>query len=55
MSSTAEKVAEVWNKEAGSWQIGRGIFWTEHLAVRERMNLLASGKKNEDVYPRPLS
>lgn len=44
------QTASYWGTEAGTWQIGRGIHWTEHLAVQERINRKASGDPRKDPY-----
>lgn len=44
------KTKEYWGKEAGTWQIGRGIHWTEHIAIQERINKKVSGDPHKDAY-----
>lgn len=42
--------SEHWGKEAGTWQVGRGIHWTEHQAVQDRINKMVSGDHSRDAY-----
>src|SRR3990172_12550119 len=44
------KTKQKWGKEAGTWEIGRGIHWTEHKAVQERINKKVSGDPKKDPY-----
>ncbi len=44
------KTKELWGKEAGTWEIGRGIHWTEHIAIQERINKKISGDFKKDPY-----
>ena len=41
-----------WGKEAGSWKVGRGIFWLEHEEVQKRIKHKVSGNysKNHIQY-----
>ena len=41
---------EFWDREGGSWELGRGIHWTEHLAVQERLNLKIGGHIQNDLF-----
>ncbi len=43
-------VVEFWDREGGSWKLGRGIHWTEHLAVQERLNLKIGGHIQNDLF-----
>lgn len=44
------KTRELWGKEAGTWEIGGGIHWTEHQAIQERINKKVSGDPRKDIY-----
>jgi 2-polyprenyl-3-methyl-5-hydroxy-6-metoxy-1,4-benzoquinol methylase len=44
------KAKEHWEKEAGTWEIGRGIHWVENIAVQNRINLKVSGRLDQDPY-----
>lgn len=48
--SGLQKTATHWGAEAGTWRIGRGIHWTEHPAVQERINTKVSGNAHTDPY-----
>lgn len=39
-----------WGAEAGTWQVGRGLHWTEHRLVQERINRKVSGNPAVDAY-----
>ena len=39
-----------WGNEAGTWEVGRGIHWMEHIAVQERINNKSSGDPHIDPY-----
>ena len=41
---------EFWDREGGSWALGRGIHWTEHLAVQEWFNLKIGGHIQNDLF-----
>lgn len=41
---------EKWGAEACTWEIGRGIHWTEHKAIQERINKRVSGDVHKDPY-----
>jgi ubiquinone/menaquinone biosynthesis C-methylase UbiE len=43
------KTSEYWGKEAGTWHVGRGIHWTEHIAVQERLNKKITGDPYKDA------
>jgi len=45
-----EKVKQYWDQESGTWEIGRGIHWTEHTAVQQRINQMVSGSPHTDPY-----
>lgn len=45
-----QKTKEHWGKEAGTWQVGRGIFWLEHPEVQKRINEKVSGNGNISPY-----
>jgi 2-polyprenyl-3-methyl-5-hydroxy-6-metoxy-1,4-benzoquinol methylase len=45
-----EQTASYWGVEAGAWQIGRGLNWTEHIAVQERINSKVSGDPHKNPY-----
>lgn len=45
-----KQTASHWGTEAGTWEIGRGIHWTEHIAVHERLNKKVSGDPLKDAY-----
>ncbi|MBN2475439.1 MAG: class I SAM-dependent methyltransferase [Pirellulales bacterium] len=49
--SLIAKVKKHWGKQ-GEWQVGRGLHWTEHAAVQERINRKVSGdpRKNPFVF-----
>jgi SAM-dependent methyltransferase len=47
---STKKTKEYWGKEAGTWEIGKGEHWTEHIAIQERINWKASGDYNKDPY-----
>lgn len=49
-SKKDNKTSEYWGKEAGTWQIGRGIHWTEHVAIQQRLNKKVSGDPLKDAY-----
>jgi len=42
--------AEFWDREGGTWEVGRGIHWTEHLAVQERFNVKIGGHIHRDLF-----
>lgn len=42
--------SEFWDREGGSWELGKGIHWTEHLAVQERFNLKIGGHIHHDLF-----
>jgi len=44
------RTSEFWDREAGTWELGRGIHWTEHLAVQERFNLKTGGHIHRDLF-----
>ncbi len=44
------KTSEFWDKEAGTWELGRGIHWTEHLAIQERFNQKIGGHIHKDLF-----
>lgn len=44
------QTSEFWDKEAGTWELGRGIHWTEHLAVQERFNQKIGGHVHRDLF-----
>jgi O-antigen biosynthesis protein len=44
------KTKAFWDKEAGTWEIGRGLHWTELIAVHERLNIRISGEQYVDLY-----
>lgn len=44
------KTKTFWDKEAGTWEIGRGIHWTELIAIHERLNGKMSGDRYIDLY-----
>jgi ubiquinone/menaquinone biosynthesis C-methylase UbiE len=48
--NTENRTKEHWGKEAGTWKIGRGIHWTEHIAVQHRINEKVSGDPHKDPY-----
>ena len=50
IKSAENKTKEYWGDEAGTWRIGRGLHWTEHLAVQERINAKASNHPQRDPY-----
>lgn len=50
MSDNANITSTYWGKEAGTWQVGRGIHWTEHQAVQDRINRMVSGDPASDAY-----
>ena len=37
-NSSSDKTKKFWDKESGTWEIGKGIHWTELIAVHERLN-----------------
>lgn len=43
-----QRTKDHWGKEAGTWQVGRGIFWLEHEAVQRRINEKVSGDPGAD-------
>lgn len=45
-----EKTRAFWDKESGTWEIGRGLHWTELIAVHERLNTKISGDRYIDLY-----
>ena len=45
-----ERAAAYWGAEAGSWWVGRGLHWTEHVLVQERINTKISGDPMVDSY-----
>lgn len=42
-----KKTKEHWGKEAGTWRVGRGIYWLEHEEVLKRINEKVSGDPNK--------
>ena len=44
------RTAAHWGAEAGTWQVGRGLHWTEHPVVQERINRKVSGNPAVDSY-----
>jgi hypothetical protein len=38
-ATTEEKTKSFWDKEAGTWEVGKGIHWTELIAIHERLNI----------------
>ncbi len=38
-----------WDQEAGTWKLGRGIYWLEHQEVLRRINLKVSGDPDIDA------
>lgn len=50
MGSNANITSKYWGAEAGTWEIGRGIHWTEHRAIQDRLNIKVSGDPNRDAY-----
>jgi ubiquinone/menaquinone biosynthesis C-methylase UbiE len=48
-SAEEKRVKELWSKEAGSWKIGRGLHWTEHLEVRKRVNRMVSNEESVEA------
>jgi SAM-dependent methyltransferase len=49
-ATTEEKTKSFWDKEAGTWEVGKGIHWTEHIAIHERLNRKMSGDTYIDLY-----
>jgi len=45
-----KRAEKFWDKEAGTWEIGRGLHWTELIAVHERLNIRISGERYIDLY-----
>ena len=39
-----------WDKESGTWEIGKGIHWTELIAIHERLNRKMSGDTHIDLF-----
>ncbi len=42
-----KKTKEHWGQQAGTWKLGRGIFWLEHEEVQKRINKKVSGVPNK--------
>jgi len=49
-SEKKERTKEFWDKEAGTWGMERGIHWTEHLAIQERLNSKITGHIHKDLF-----
>ncbi len=47
-SDKIARTKEHWGKEAGTWAVGRGIFWLEHEEVQERINRKVSGNPHKN-------
>lgn len=45
-----DKTKKFWDKESGTWEIGKGIHWTELIAIHERLNIKMSGHRYIDLY-----
>jgi 2-polyprenyl-3-methyl-5-hydroxy-6-metoxy-1,4-benzoquinol methylase len=45
-----QRTKDHWGEEAGTWEIGRGLHWTEHLAVQERINRKVSEDHQRDPF-----
>ena len=45
-----EKTKKFWDKESGTWEIGKGIHWTELVAVRERLHRKIAGDIGVDLF-----
>jgi len=44
------KTKEHWGKEAGTWKMGRGIYWLEHERIQQRINEKVSGNPSKNPY-----
>lgn len=49
-NSSNDKTKKFWDKESGTWEIGKGIHWTELIAVHERLNRKMSGDTYIDLF-----
>lgn len=49
-ATAEEKTKSFWDKEAGTWEVGKGIHWTELIAIHERLNKKMSGDTYIDLY-----
>lgn len=45
-----KKIKKHWGNRAGTWAIGEGNHWTEHIAIQERINEKVSGSPHKDPY-----
>jgi SAM-dependent methyltransferase len=49
-SSAGERVAALWGENAGTWQLGGALHWTELPQVRRRINTRVSGDPDVDPW-----
>jgi SAM-dependent methyltransferase len=45
-----DRIREVWNEQAGTWNPDRGMHWVEHPAVRRRINSKVTGAVRGDRF-----